>query len=80
MVEEIEAKIMTKKRFSNLVEDKVKATRMSYIDAICKVCEDNVIDPLETNRLLVDHIVEKVEAEAMELNLLPRKNKLLGIE
>jgi len=80
MVEEIEAKIMTKKRFSNLVEDEVKATHMSYIDAICKVCEDNVIDPLETNRLLVDHIVEKVEAEAMELNLLPRKNKLLGIE
>lgn len=80
MVEEIEAKIMTKKRFSNLVEVEVKSTQMSYIDAICKVCEDYAIDPLDTNRLLLDHIVEKIEAEAMELNLIPRKNKLPGIE
>jgi len=72
----IENKIITKKRFSETVEGLVKSKSMSFIDAVVYVCEQNGIDPENGNRLLSDSIKQKIEAEAMKLNLIPRGNEL----
>lgn len=72
----IENKIITKKRFSEAVEKIVLGKNMSWMDGVIKVCEDNGIDPSEVNRLLSESIKQKIEAEAMRLNLIPRGNEL----
>lgn len=72
----IEQKIVTKKRFSEAVEKLVRSKHMSFIDAIVHVCEQNGIEPQQGSKLLSESILQKVEAEAMKLNLIPKGNEL----
>lgn len=72
----IEQKIITKKKFSNAVEDLVIRKNMPFMDAVLTVCEERSIDPSDVNRLLTDSIKNKIEAEAMNLRLIPRTNAL----
>ena len=58
MIEQI---ILTKKRFGKLVEDKVTETRMPYMDAVI----GNLIGPV---------LKEKIEMEAIDLNLIESDN------
>lgn len=67
---------MTKKRFTKLVETTVFDTKLSYMDAIIHICEKNMIEPEDVKKFLSAPIVEKLEAEAMSLNFLPRGNTL----
>ena len=69
-------KILTKKRFSEMVENFVKEKRMPYMDAIIAVCEERDIDPIDIKTLVSPSVKAKVEAEAMNLNLLPKGNEL----
>ena len=46
------------------------------MDAILQVCEDNEIDPRDVKKLLSDSIKGKVEAEAMDRNLIPKMGQL----
>jgi hypothetical protein len=69
-------KILTKKKFTALVEDTARKKRIPYMDAIIEVCEEREIDPLDIKRLISDSVKAKVEAEAMSLNMLPKGNEL----
>lgn len=68
--------ILTKKRFAKLVETKVENTNMSYMDAIISVCEDRELDPGEIGNLIGPILKDKVEAEAIDLNLMKGGNTL----
>ena len=46
------------------------------MDAILHICEQNMIEPEDVKKYLAGPIVEKLEAEAMNLNFLPRGNTL----
>jgi|TARA_B110000908_G_scaffold168547_1_gene223678 hypothetical protein len=75
----IEDKIMTRKRFSTAVETLVKTSvGVSYIEAAASIIEDRGMDFKSLNRLLSDSLKQKIEQEAIELNLLRIKgsNKL----
>jgi len=74
-MEELEHKIMTKKRFSKAVEACVSKNRMSYIDAITYVIEQRGMDFRNIKKLLSDSIKQKLEAEAASLNLIKVKKK-----
>ncbi len=67
MIEEI---ILTKKRFSKLVEDKVSETKMPYMDAVIAICELRELDPGDIGNLIGPVLKEKIQAEAVELNLI----------
>jgi|GEM_PF-657237 hypothetical protein len=67
MIEEI---ILTKKRFSKLVEDKVTETKMPYMDAVLSICTDRELDPADIGNLIGPVLKEKIQAEAIELNLI----------
>jgi len=67
MIEQI---ILTKKRFSKLVEDKVSETKMPYMDAVLKICEERDLDPIDIGNLIGPVLKEKIEAEAVDLNLI----------
>jgi hypothetical protein len=46
------------------------------MDAIIKVCETNEIELEDIKKFISPVIKNKLEAEAMELNYLPRKNAI----
>jgi hypothetical protein len=67
----IEDKILTKKRFSEEVENRMaKGLEVSYIDACIKVCEDHQFPPEDAGRLISPSLYSKIEAEAARANLV----------
>jgi hypothetical protein len=69
--ENIEDIVLTKKRFSKMVEDYVQDhPDSSYMDAVLQVCEERVIDPMDVGKLILPVIRQKIEAEAMGANLV----------
>jgi hypothetical protein len=75
----IEQKIMTRKRFSAEVETLVRESRgLTYIEAAAYLIQERGMDFKSLNRLLSDSLKQKIEAEAVDLNLLRTKqtNKL----
>mgnify|MGYP000184892822 CR=1 FL=1 len=69
-------KFLTKARFTTLVENVVKEHKSSYMDAIIHVCEDVDLDLEDVKKYIAPIIKDKLEAEAMRLNFLPRQNTL----
>ena len=78
MIEELEHKIMTKKRFTKAVEVLVSQKKMSYLDAMTYIIEERGMDYMNIKKLMSPSIKEKLTAEASKFNLLKvkKKNKL----
>lgn len=66
----IEDSILTKKKFAMLVESNVSEFRLTYMDAILKVCSDRELDPADISKLVSPVIKDKLEAECIELRLI----------
>lgn len=75
----LENNFLTKSNFSKLIENTVKETKLSYMDAIIEVCDDKDIDLEDVRKYISPVIKEKLEAEAMRLNFLPQQNSLPGM-
>jgi hypothetical protein len=73
MIIDLEQKIMTKKRFSTAVEQLVVKGNMSYIDAATYIIEERGRDYSNLKKLLTDSLKDKMEAEAIRLNLIRGK-------
>lgn len=67
---------LTKVEFSKQVEKNVLELGMSYMEAILHICDENSIDPEDVKKFVSRPIQEKLEGEAMRLNLIPRSNSL----
>lgn len=72
----IEEQFLTKSKFSKLIEENVKETRSSYMDAVIDICTNLDIDLEDCRKFISPTIKDKIEAEAMTLNFLPRQNTL----
>jgi len=78
--ENIEDIVLTKKRFSKMIEDYIQDhPDSSYMDAVLQVCEERVIDPMDVGKLISPVIREKIEAEAMSANLVKGGGNTLPI-
>jgi hypothetical protein len=73
MIIDLEQKIMTKKRFSTAVEQLVVKGNISYIDAATYIIEERGMDYSNLKKLLTDSLKDKMEAEAIRLNLIRGK-------
>ena len=71
-----EDKFMNRGTFTKMVEESVRDKRLSYMDAVVHVCESEGIDPGDSKKFIAPAIRDKIEVEAMELNLLPRSSML----
>lgn len=71
-----ETEFLTKSKFTKMIEKTVVDHRLSYIDAIVHLCGDNLIEMEDVSKFISPIIKDKIEAEAMRLNLLPRANTL----
>ena len=74
--EQFEDKILTKKKFTKLVEEKVIDSKLGYIDAVIEVCNDRDLDPSDVSNLISPIIKDKIEAEAVSMNMIKGGNQL----
>ena len=72
----IEEQFLTKSKFTKLIESVVSEFKIPYMDAIIKVCETNDIEIEDISKFISPIIKNKLEAEAMDLNFLPKKNSI----
>lgn len=67
---------LSKKRFTRMIEDVVKEKRLTYIDAVVHLCEDNNIEFEDVKKYIDTSVKQKIEVEAMNLNFLDKTNSL----
>ena len=72
----VEEQFLTKSKFTKLIEATVADMKIPYMDAILHVCNKNNIEPEDVKKFISPVIRDKLEAEAMDLNFLPKKNSI----
>ena len=68
--------VHTPKTFSLEIEKIAIQKRVTHLEAISIYCEQMGIEPVTTAKLLTKSLKEKVEANARDLNYLPKSAKL----
>lgn len=71
-----EKQFLTKTKFAKLVEGAVFKQKLSYMDAVIHLCDQYEVELEEVRKFISPTIKQKIEAEAMRLNFLPRGNEL----
>jgi len=70
-----------KEKFSNKIIDRVKLTKLSFMDCVLELSEEMGLDPTAAGKLLTKPLIEKIQTEAQTLNLIKKsKNKKLPID
>ena len=64
--------IQNQTRFTTAIENIRKDFDISYIDSIIYYCDEHDIELNIVDSLITPNLKEKLEAEAVELNFLPR--------
>ena len=72
----VEEQFLTKSKFTKLIESTVADMKIPYMDAILHVCNKNNIEPEDVKKFISPVIKDKLEAEAMDLNFLPKKTSI----
>ena len=72
----IDTTVHTPKTFSLEIEKLAFEKRCTHLEAISIHCEKVGIEPVTTAKLLTKSLKEKIEANARELNYLPKTAKL----
>jgi hypothetical protein len=67
---------LSKKKFTKMIETTVKTKGLTYMDAVVYLCNDNNIELEDVKKFISLNIKERIEAEAMNLNFLPKGNTL----
>jgi len=68
---------ITRDDLRNQVEQLVHKDKMTYAEAICEVCESLSIDPEDIVRIVTGPLRIKLEAEAMQRNIIKNTTSTL---
>ena len=66
----------TSKVFTSTIENIVKEKNITHMDAVLWYCKKEGLEPDELGTLISKGLKEKIEANARELNFLPRQAQL----
>ena len=66
----------TSKIFTSTIENIVKEKNITHMDAVLWYCKKEGLEPDELGTLISKRLKEKIEANARELNFLPRQAQL----
>ena len=66
----------TSKTFTNAIEIIAKEKNITHMDAILWYCDKEGIEPDSVGSLVSKGLKEKIEANARDLNFLPRRAQL----
>jgi hypothetical protein len=72
----VEEQFLNKTKFSKVIENTVTELCVGYMEAILLVCEKHSIEPEDVRKFISPAVKDKLEAEAMELNFLPKSNQI----
>lgn len=61
---------LAKEKFSNKILERVKSTKLSFMDCILELSEEMNIEPSTAGKLITKPIIEKIQEEAKERHLL----------
>ena len=67
---------MTPKTFSIYIEKEVQSKDISHMDAVLEYCSKNNLEPDSVISLLQKPLKDKIEANARDLNFLPKKTSI----
>ena len=67
---------MTPKTFSIFIESEVRRKKITHMDAILEYCYQKEVEPDSVTNLIQKPLKDKIEANARDLNFLPRMGKL----
>ena len=68
--------IFTSKTFTLEIENIAKEKRITHMEAVLHYCEKEGIEPESVSSLISKGLKEKIEANARDLNFLPRQAQL----
>jgi hypothetical protein len=68
--------LTTPKIFAMKIEDIVKEKEITHMEAVLWYCTDQEIEPDTVKSMISKPLKEKIEANARELNFLPRQAQL----
>jgi len=68
--------VLTTAKFSTMIEEIVRDKRIPYMEAVVHYCETENMEIEVAAKLLSAVVKSKIEAEAQDLNYLPRVAKL----
>jgi|TARA_B100001964_G_scaffold93527_1_gene104987 hypothetical protein len=68
--------LTTSKIFTNTIENIVKEKQITHMEAVLHYCEKEGIEPQTVKSLISKGLKEKIEANARDLNFLPRQAQL----
>jgi len=68
--------VLTTAKFSTMIEELVKEKRIPYMEAVVHYCEMENMEIEVAAKLLSAVVKSKIEAEAQDLNYLPKVAKL----
>ena len=67
---------MTPKTFSIFIESEVRRKKITHMDAILEYCYQKEVEPDSVTNLIQKPLKDKIEADASNLNYLPKMGKL----
>ena len=68
--------LTTTKSFSMNIESIVNEKSITHMEAVLDYCQRNAIEPDTVSNLISKSLKEKIEANARDLNFLPRQAQL----
>ena len=68
--------LTTTKIFTITIENIVKKKQITHMDAVLHYCEQEGIEPEAVSSLISKGLKEKIEANARDLNFLPKQAQL----
>lgn len=66
----------TANEFSLHIEQMVRETKLSYMDAVLEYCKENYLEPDDIAKLISKSLKDKIEMNFRELNYLPKQAQL----
>jgi hypothetical protein len=62
--------------FSLHIEQMVRDSKMTYMDAVLHYCKENYLEPEDVSKLINKSLKDKIEMNFRDLNYLPKQAQL----
>jgi hypothetical protein len=66
----------TANEFSLHIEEMVRNSKMTYMDAVLEYCKENYLEPEDVSKLINRSLKDKIEMNFRDLNYLPKQAQL----
>jgi hypothetical protein len=66
----------TANEFSLHIEQMVRDSKMTYMDAVLHYCKENYLEPEDVSKLINKSLKDKIEMNFRDLNYLPKQAQL----